>query len=198
MNLYVQSSRVLLPQSRNLQSLPYKHIKKIPPLFVNNSPTPLFTDFLSLRRWVNRSRTLRRCITLPEIISSERINTPKQAKPMSKNKVSYSFSQENSQLKVARVDLAHLSLKTLDSVDQTRVPLSQVVSDCVKRWFQDTLKEAKAGDSAMRLLVGQMYNSGYGVNKDTETGRAWITKALKSRSSAFKSSNKQPGLSPSC
>ncbi|KAJ8434438.1 hypothetical protein Cgig2_025408 [Carnegiea gigantea] len=112
---------------------------------------------------------------------------------MSKNKVSYSFSQENSQLKVARVDPAHLSLKTLDSVDQTRVPLSQVVSDCVKRWFQDTLKEAKAGDSAMRLLVGQMYNSGYGVNKDTETeehkaiGSCLDTKALKSRSSAFKS-----------
>ncbi len=30
-----------------------------------------------------------------------------------------------------------------------RVPLSEVVSECVKRWFKDTLKEAKAGDINM-------------------------------------------------
>lgn len=49
-----------------------------------------------------------------------------------------------------------------------RSKLSQVVSDCVRRWFLDTLKEAKAGDSAMQILVGQMYNSGYGVAKDPQ------------------------------
>ena len=54
---------------------------------------------------------------------------------------------------------------------QTRVPLGEVVSDCVKRWFQDTLKDAKAGDISMQILVGQMYNSGYGVRKDTEKVR---------------------------
>lgn len=47
-------------------------------------------------------------------------------------------------------------------------PLSLVVTDCVKRWFQDTLKEAKAGDIAMQVLVGQMYFSGYGVTKDPQ------------------------------
>lgn len=50
----------------------------------------------------------------------------------------------------------------------TRVPLSKVVSDCVKRWFKDTLKEAKAGDVNMQVLVGQMYYSGYGVARDTQ------------------------------
>ncbi|MFS7988206.1 hypothetical protein Hanom_Chr11g01031941 [Helianthus anomalus] len=30
-----------------------------------------------------------------------------------------------------------------------RLPLSDVVSDCLRRWFQDTLKEAKAGDLSM-------------------------------------------------
>ena len=105
------------------------------------------------------------------IISSERINTPKQAKPMSKNKVSHSISQENSQLKVSRVDSAQISLKMSDSADRTRMPLSEAVSDCVNRWFQDTLEEAEAGDSAMQVLVGQMYNRGYGVPKDTEKVR---------------------------
>ncbi|KAG2334766.1 hypothetical protein Bca4012_000242 [Brassica carinata] len=47
-----------------------------------------------------------------------------------------------------------------------RVPLAQVVEDCVRRWFQDTLKEAKSGDVGMQVLVGQMYSSCYGIPKD--------------------------------
>uniref|UniRef100_A0A7N0TH82 Uncharacterized protein n=1 Tax=Kalanchoe fedtschenkoi TaxID=63787 RepID=A0A7N0TH82_KALFE len=77
------------------------------------------------------------------------------------------------------------------------VPLSEVVSDCVKRWFQDTLKEAKAGDSAMQVLVGQMYFNGYGVTKDVHKGRAWINKASKVRSSVWKVSEKRPGYNAS-
>ncbi|KAF3511030.1 hypothetical protein F2Q69_00000225 [Brassica cretica] len=46
-----------------------------------------------------------------------------------------------------------------------RVPLAQVVEDCVRRWFQDTLKEAKSGDVCMQVLVGQMYSSCYGIPK---------------------------------
>ena len=52
--------------------------------------------------------------------------------------------------------------------DSDRQKLSLVVSDCVRRWFQDTLKEAKAGDLAMQVLVGQMYYNGYGVPKDAQ------------------------------
>ncbi|XLU34218.1 hypothetical protein S245_070284, partial [Arachis hypogaea] len=48
------------------------------------------------------------------------------------------------------------------------VPLSGVVADCVKRWFRDILKEAKAGDINMQVLVGQMYYSGYGVPRDDQ------------------------------
>lgn len=51
---------------------------------------------------------------------------------------------------------------------QRRIPLADVVADCAKRWFQDTLKEAKAGDIAMQILVAQMYNSGYGVTADAQ------------------------------
>lgn len=50
--------------------------------------------------------------------------------------------------------------------EQCRTPLAKVVADCTKRWFQDTLKEARAGDSGMQVLVGQMYYSGYGVPRD--------------------------------
>lgn len=49
-----------------------------------------------------------------------------------------------------------------------RIPLADVVADCVRRWFQDTLKEAKAGDTSMQVLVGQMYFSGYGVSRDAQ------------------------------
>lgn len=55
-----------------------------------------------------------------------------------------------------------------NSERQQRVPLAEVVNDCVNRWFQDTLKEAKAGDTAMQVLVGQMYYSGYGVARDAQ------------------------------
>ncbi|MQL90022.1 hypothetical protein Taro_022607 [Colocasia esculenta] len=49
-----------------------------------------------------------------------------------------------------------------------KVPLSEVVTDCLRRWFQDTLKEAKAGDVGMQVLVGQMYCSGYGVARNEQ------------------------------
>ncbi|XP_002265673.1 uncharacterized protein LOC117920358 isoform X3 [Vitis riparia] len=74
-----------------------------------------------------------------------------------------------------------------------RVPLSEVVSDCVKRWFQDTLREAKSGDVSMQVLVGQMYYSGYGVPRDAQKGRVWMTRASRTRSSVWKVSDKHPG-----
>lgn len=79
----------------------------------------------------------------------------------------------------------------------TRIPLSEMVADCARRWFQDTLKEAKAGDTAMQVLVGQMYCSGYGVPRDAQKGRAWINKASKVRNSVWKVSDKQPGYNAS-
>ncbi|XP_059668103.1 uncharacterized protein LOC132313379 [Cornus florida] len=78
-----------------------------------------------------------------------------------------------------------------------RMPLSQVVSDCVKRWFHDTLKEAKAGDVSMQVLVGQMYFSGYGVPRDAQKGRLWMSRASRVRSSVWKVSTKRPGYNAS-
>ena len=54
------------------------------------------------------------------------------------------------------------------SSERKRSCLSEVVSDCVRRWFQETLKEAKAGDLNMQILVAQMYYSGYGVPVDAQ------------------------------
>ncbi|KAK8517179.1 hypothetical protein V6N12_032376 [Hibiscus sabdariffa] len=109
--------------------------------------------------------------------------------------------------------------------NQDRVPLAQVVSELVKVWFQDALNEAKAGDTNMQILVGQMYCNGYGVHKDVQKfssfmygehfhsgimksvlanrvrfrnqGHAWIGKASRNRSSAWKVSDKHPGYNAS-
>lgn len=78
-----------------------------------------------------------------------------------------------------------------------RRALREVVADCAKRWFQDTLVEAKSGDSSMQLLVGQMYYSGYGTPKDPKRGRAWLNEASKCRSSVWKVGEKHPGYNAS-
>ncbi|KQK22081.1 uncharacterized protein LOC100845835 [Brachypodium distachyon] len=81
--------------------------------------------------------------------------------------------------------------------EHERVPLGEVVLDCTKRWFQDSLKEARAGDAAMQVLVGQMYRSGYGVNKNEHKARIWMEKASRYRSTVWKVSNKRPGYNAS-
>ncbi|MED6170872.1 hypothetical protein PIB30_035257 [Stylosanthes scabra] len=78
-----------------------------------------------------------------------------------------------------------------------RVRLSEVVADCVKRWFRDTMKEAKAGDVNMQVLLAQMYSTGYGVPKDPQKGRVWLTRASKTRSSVWKVGDKRPGYNAS-
>ncbi|KAK4253373.1 hypothetical protein QN277_010692 [Acacia crassicarpa] len=78
-----------------------------------------------------------------------------------------------------------------------RLPLSEVVADCVRRWFTDTLKEAKAGDINMQVLLGQMYYNGYGVPRDAQMGRIWLTKASRNRSSVWKVGDKHPGYNAS-
>ncbi|KAG7960422.1 hypothetical protein I3843_10G122400 [Carya illinoinensis] len=49
-----------------------------------------------------------------------------------------------------------------------RLPLSEVVSECINQWFKDTLKDAKAGNINMQILVGQMYYNGYGIPRDAQ------------------------------
>ncbi|KAL8526552.1 hypothetical protein ACS0TY_015662 [Phlomoides rotata] len=84
-----------------------------------------------------------------------------------------------------------------DVVEQRRWPLSEVISDCTERWFQDTLKEANAGDVNMQVLLGQMYYSGYGAPKDADKGKHWMTRASRMRSSVWKVVNKRPGYNVS-
>lgn len=78
-----------------------------------------------------------------------------------------------------------------------RQPLSEVVADCVKRWFQDTLKEAKGGDVNMQVLVSQMYFSGYGVPKDDQKAKIWMSRASRVRSSVWRVGEKRPGYNAS-
>jgi len=47
--------------------------------------------------------------------------------------------------------------------EENAIPLKQVVAECERQWFDQTLKAAKAGETAMQTLVGQMLCSGYGA-----------------------------------
>ncbi|KAJ8650844.1 hypothetical protein MRB53_003867 [Persea americana] len=123
-------------------------------------------------------------------ITSKQFSGPKFSKPRSKNQFFPEF------LKSGGGD-SDRAIRKMEGSERNRMPLSAVVSDCVKRWFQDTLKEARAGDTAMQVLVGQMYFSGYGIPRDEKKGRAWITKAARNRSSVWKVSEKRPGYNAS-
>lgn len=92
-------------------------------------------------------------------ITSKQISSPKFPKPRSKEQLFPEF------LKSGGGDLDR-AIRKMEGSERSQVPLSAVVSDCVKRWFQDTLKEARAGDIGMQVLVGQMFYSGYGIPKD--------------------------------
>ncbi|KAK0591851.1 hypothetical protein LWI29_009202 [Acer saccharum] len=98
-----------------------------------------------------------------------------------------------------RVDLEPVKKLKMGDIweGQEKLPLALVVSDCAKRWFHDTLKEARNGDVSMQILVGQMYFSGYGVARDAQKGRTWINRGSRGRSSVLKVSNKPPGYNAS-
>ncbi|XP_059627923.1 uncharacterized protein LOC132270743 [Cornus florida] len=134
------------------------------------------------------------------LVSSNKLHHPVHGKFASRPR--FVPSSEPANPREVRVESERLRREKMEENseigEQRRpVPLSHVVSDCVKRWFQDTIKEAKAGDTAMQVLVGQMYCSGYGVSRDAQKGRAWINRASRSRSSAWKVSDKRPGYNVS-
>nr|XP_028961788.1 uncharacterized protein LOC103419214 isoform X2 [Malus domestica] len=95
---------------------------------------------------------------LTRIIAADKLPRPRRVKQASQVRISSPQPKP--------VDPERVKLRIESSERQNRVPLARKVSDCVRRWFQDTLKEARAGDSSMQVLVGQMYCSGYGVPKD--------------------------------
>ncbi|KAG4920186.1 hypothetical protein AAZX31_18G022400 [Glycine max] len=131
-----------------------------------------------------------RLAELSRIVSSAaKPNRPKRALPRSPNRVATPRSANPFGVKVEPAK----KMEPLEEEQQCRTPLAKVVSDCSKRWFQDTLKEAKAGDTTMQVLVGQMYYSGYGVARDPQKGHAWISKASRNRNSVWKLCGKRPG-----
>ncbi|KAK9290612.1 hypothetical protein L1049_008783 [Liquidambar formosana] len=118
--------------------------------------------------------------------TSQHLKTPKRPKPSSPATAkSGGVGGESKRVKLEKME------------NNVRVPLSEVISDCVKRWFQDTLRDAKSGDINMQVLVSQMYYSGYGVPRDTQKGRIWMTRASRTRSSVWKVSDKHPGYNAS-
>lgn len=91
--------------------------------------------------------------------TSQSLITPKHKRSASPNP---EIGQKSKRPRLKEMETESSSKKETNH----RLPLSEVVSDCIKRWFKDTLKEAKAGDINMQVLVGQMYYNGYGVPRD--------------------------------
>ena len=56
-------------------------------------------------------------------------------------------------------------------------PLSVVVTDAVKRWYQDAEREAARGDVKQQALLAQMLTEGYGCRADPEAAKGWADKA---------------------
>ncbi|GJY41440.1 retrotransposon protein, putative, ty1-copia subclass [Tanacetum coccineum] len=84
---------------------------------------------------------------------------PEPAKPKGVRIVQ---SQKQQQQQKSKIIMEENNNKLMNK----RVPLKEVVLECTRRWFGDTLKEAESGDVNMQVLVGQMFCSGYGVVKD--------------------------------
>ncbi|RDX79197.1 Heavy metal-associated isoprenylated plant protein 33, partial [Mucuna pruriens] len=101
---------------------------------------------------------------LSRIVSSTKPHRPKGTVPKSANRVATPRSANP----ITCVKVESVNVKKMETLKECRTPLAKVVADCAKRWFQDTLKEAKSGDPAMQVLVGQMYYSGYGVTRDPQ------------------------------
>lgn len=98
--------------------------------------------------------------------TSNSLKAAQQAKPTSQNPgIGEKSKQQPLRLKKKEMETES---SAAEKENNGRISLSDVVSDCVKRWFKDTLKEAKAGDINMQVLVGQMYYSGYGVPRDAQ------------------------------
>lgn len=58
-----------------------------------------------------------------------------------------------------------------------RSTLSSVVSDAVKRWYNEAEREASRGDVKAMALLGQMLMEGYGCDVDVERGKQLAEKA---------------------
>ncbi|KAF8414002.1 hypothetical protein HHK36_002000 [Tetracentron sinense] len=117
------------------------------------------------------------------------VTAEEEASPHQSNRRAASDNRKSWSLSPEKEDRFYT---TRGSLGFDQVHPKKVVSDCVKHWFQDTLKEAIADDSSMQDLVGQMYYSGYGVPRDAQKGRAWFARASRSRSSVWKVSDKHP------
>lgn len=96
---------------------------------------------------------------------AKHLKPSKHAKPTSRTERP---GEDKSKKMESSASIDNINYGSSNGNSSTRLPLSEVVSDCVKRWFKDTLKEAKAGDINMQVLVGQMYYSGYGIPRDAQ------------------------------
>lgn len=144
---------------KNFQKLfthlyPHKNWKPKPYLYLSiNLPHSLCMIWLMGKSLQSAARLHE----ISRVLSSAKLHRPNRLPNRVATPSTATHQQSRSQLKMESSE-----------GERSRIPLARVVADCAKRWFKDTLKEAKAGDTNMQLLVGQMYNSGYGVPRNPE------------------------------
>ncbi|KAL7590724.1 uncharacterized protein LOC111919675 [Lactuca sativa] len=150
-------------------------------------PIPSSSRFQDFARIITSDRIQQQSKRGPKLVSNKTrvVPPPEPAKPKGIRIVQSERQQQR------------IKIMEENSSMNRRIPLGEVVLECSRRWFQDTLKEAKAGDTGMQVLVGQMYCSGYGVVKNAQKGQAWISRASRSRSSVWKVGDKHPGYNAS-
>lgn len=87
------------------------------------------------------------------------------------------YQQPQVQQAIPAVQDVSTSDSDSDSGGPVRVPLKLVVQDAVKRWFNETLSEARRGDVKQQALLSQMYAEGYGCKQDLEQAKIWGERA---------------------
>ncbi|GMH45137.1 hypothetical protein BSKO_13094 [Bryopsis sp. KO-2023] len=99
---------------------------------------------------------------------------PKRKKQETKKKKMAASSQRA----VGSRQLAHWNEEPCKD-EVKSVQLSYVVQDAVKRWFDDTYRDAQRGDVKQQALLGQMLAEGYGCQRDPKGAEEWMEKARK-------------------
>merc|ERR1719383_972411 len=76
---------------------------------------------------------------------------------------------------------ALLGLESEQLAEKRRRPLKDVVRDCERRWFADTLDAAREGCIESMQSVAEMYAGGWGIPPSTAQAAFWRMQAQEAR-----------------
>ncbi|XP_073104409.1 uncharacterized protein, partial [Elaeis guineensis] len=115
-------------------------------------------------------------------IAIERIRRAKHSKPDLRSLASNKEASAATTVARASTEDPRPAVQVMEDGErqERHVPLSEMVSDCMRWWFQDALNEVRSGDPMMQVLVGQMYHSGYSCPRNEQKSSSESKSAYKS------------------